>query len=644
MHSLRYAIERKKAGDASERQNKKLSILYEVALTIGKSVDLKNVLDDVLDRIISFMGVDAGVIYLVKEDRLELIPVAFRNLSQPVVKDLCENRVKVGECVCGTIAQCDKEVIILEKASLDPRFTRSVVKQENMEFYAGLPIKAGNRVVGVLCVITHSPYTPDEELLDILRAVTQPIGLAIEHKRSEEDLQSSENRFRGIASTALDALILIDNDGMVSFWNDAATKIFGYTAEEMTGKYLHSFVVPDRYKADFEKGFEKFRTTGKGPFIGKTYEVEAIRKGGAEFSVELSLSALKLKGKWNAIGIVRDITERKRLEEEIRHMAHHDPLTDLPNGRLFREILAVELAQANRNEKKLAILFLDLDRFKEINDTLGHDVGDELLKQVGARLRSNVRRSDTLARIGGDEFNMILADVARAEDVADIASKIVQSFSRPFTLDSHEFLITTSIGISIYPDDGDDIDTLLRYADIAMYYAKEYGRNNYQFYNPSINVRSLERIRLESSLRRTVERSELIMHYQPLIDINSRRIVSAEALARWQHPEMGLLKPERFIPLAEETGFISAIDEWALRRVCEQIREWSDAGFDAPSVTVNISARQFQSPELVREGRPSPAGDGHIPESAGDRDYGEHRDEECGADGPAVTGFDKDGS
>ncbi len=599
IRSIRYAIERKRAGETLERESKKLAILYEVALTIGKFTDLKTILNDALDRIISFMGVDAGVIYVINEDTMEMLPVAFRNLSAPVVKDLCENKVKVGECVCGSIAQCDKEVIILEKASLDPRFTRGVVKQENMEFYAGLPIKARNKVVGVLCVITHIPYTPDGELLDILRAVTQPIGLAIEHKRSEEDLQYSESRFRGIASAALDALILIDNDGMISFWNDAATKIFGYTTGEMAGKYLHSFIMPDRYKADFEKGFEKFRTTGKGPFIGKTYEVEGIRKGGAEFPMELSLAALKLKDKWNAIGIARDITERKRLEEEIRHMAHHDPLTDLPNRRLFREIVAVELAQAVRNGKKLAILFLDLDRFKEINDTLGHEVGDELLKQVAVRLRSNVRRSDTLARIGGDEFNMILADVARAEDVAEIAAKIVQSFRRPFIMGPHEFLITTSIGISIYPDDGDDIDTLLRYADIAMYYAKEYGRNNYQFYNPTINIRSLERIRLESSLRRTVERSELIMHYQPLIDINSRRIVCAEALARWQHPEMGLLEPERFIPLAEETGFISAIDEWALRSVCGQIKEWTDSGFHPPCITVNLSGRQFQNPELV---------------------------------------------
>ncbi len=255
IRSIRYAIERTRAGDALERQNKKLSLLYEIALTIGKSLDLKTILDDVLDRIISFMGVDAGVIYVINEDTMEMLPIAFRNLSAPVVKDLCENEVKVGECVCGTIAQCDKEVIIPEKASLDPRFTRVVVKQENMEFYAGLPIKARNKVVGVLCVITHTPYTPDEELLDILRAVTQPIGLAIEHKSSEEDLQNSESRFRGIASAALDALILIDNDGMVSFWNDAATKIFGYTSGEMTGKYLHSFIMPSQYKSDFDERF-----------------------------------------------------------------------------------------------------------------------------------------------------------------------------------------------------------------------------------------------------------------------------------------------------------------------------------------------------------------------------------------------------
>ncbi|HEX8949777.1 MAG TPA: EAL domain-containing protein, partial [Dissulfurispiraceae bacterium] len=299
------------------------------------------------------------------------------------------------------------------------------------------------------------------------------------------------------------------------------------------------------------------------------------------------------------VHVARDITERKRLEEEIRHMAYHDTLTGLPNKRLFKDIVNVELAQASRNRKKLAFMFLDLDRFKEINDTLGHEAGDHLLKEVAARLRKTIRASDTLARIGGDEFNMILSDIAQEEDVTVIVRKILSSFQEPFTVDGHELYITTSIGVSIYPDDSGDVEVLLRYADIAMYHAKEHGRNNYQFYSPSINFRSFERIRLENMLRRAVEHGELEMHYQPQVDIKTRRVVCAEALVRWRHPELGLLKPDHFIPLAEGMGFITAIDEWVLRTVGAQIRSWLDMGLPPVCVSVNLSAKEFLNPALT---------------------------------------------
>ena len=249
--------------------------------------------------------------------------------------------------------------------------------------------------------------------------------------------------------------------------------------------------------------------------------------------------------------------------------------------------------------EKLAILFLDLDRFKEINDTLGHDVGDELLKQAAGLFRETVRASDTVARIGGDEFNIILADIVRPEDVSDIAQKIIKRFRSPFSISGNELNVTTSIGISVYPDDSTEIDTLLRYADIAMYHAKESGRNTFRFYNPAINVRSIERIRLENMLRRSIDMGELVIYYQPQIDIQSKRMTCAEALVRWQHPEKGFLTPDRFLAQAEETGFITEIDEWALKTVCAQVRSWIDSGLPPVCVTVNLSARQFEKPDLV---------------------------------------------
>lgn len=298
-------------------------------------------------------------------------------------------------------------------------------------------------------------------------------------------------------------------------------------------------------------------------------------------------------------GMSRDITEHKKMEEEIRHMAHHDALTDLPNRPLFSDILALEMAQARRNRKKMALLFLDLDRFKDINDTLGHEVGDHLLKEVARRLRETIRESDTVARIGGDEFNILLADVIRVEDISDIAGKIISRFRTPFLISGRDLYVTTSIGISIYPDDSVESEALLRYADMAMYHAKERGRNTYQFYNPAINIRSIERMRLENMLRRSIERHELVLHYQPQINILSKEMVRAEALVRWQHPERGLLPPHEFLPFADETGFITEIDDWALKTVCEQMRSWLNSGMANMCITVNLSSRQFQRPGLA---------------------------------------------
>ena len=263
---------------------------------------------------------------------------------------------------------------------------------------------------------------------------------------------------------------------------------------------------------------------------------------------------------------------RKIMEEQMRHMAHHDALTGLSNRRLFMNIARVELAQARRNDRKAGILFLDLDRFKEINDTLGHEAGDELLKEVAGRLKGVMRESDTISRVGGDEFNILLADITHTEAIATICRKIMESFRAPYIVAGHDLQVSPSIGISVFPDDGENMEALLRYADIALYYAKEHGRNNYQFYNQAINLQSIERMKLEGRLRQTLERGELAVYYQPQVNIRSRQMVCAEALVRWKHPERGLLEPKQFIPAAEDIGFITAIDEYVMRTACAQFK------------------------------------------------------------------------
>lgn len=291
--------------------------------------------------------------------------------------------------------------------------------------------------------------------------------------------------------------------------------------------------------------------------------------------------------------------ERKRAEETIRHQAYHDALTRLPNRLLFQDRFAQALARAHRSKEMLAMLFLDLDRFKTINDTLGHMIGDQLLQAVSERLSNSLREGDTVARLGGDEFMIMLTGIRHAEDAAKVARKVLQEIRPPFHVQEHELNITTSIGISLYPQDGLDADTLVKNADVALYRAKDSGRDNYQHYLPSMNAQAYERLTLENSLRRALERGEFVLHYQPQIDVPSGTIVGMEALVRWQHPDGRLLLPNEFIPLTEDTGLIIPLSEWVLRTACKQMREWQTMALPSFRVSVNLSARHFQQQDLV---------------------------------------------
>ena len=297
--------------------------------------------------------------------------------------------------------------------------------------------------------------------------------------------------------------------------------------------------------------------------------------------------------------LIQDLEERKRVEQSIRHMAHHDALTGLPNRALFRDRLTHAMAQADRYHQILAVLFLDLDRFKAINDTLGHNVGDELLKLTAERLRSCIRDCDTVARLGGDEFTIIVDDIVEIQDAAVVAQKILDTISQPFNLHGHEVFISVSIGLTLYPNDDENADNLLRNADSAMYRAKEYGRNNFQFYVADMNVKARERLMLESQLRRALDRNEFTLYYQPRVNLFSGRVIGAEALLRWRHPDMGLVPPAQFIPILEDTGMIIPVGEWVLHQASQQNRIWQDLGLPRIRMAVNLSVRQFVQKELA---------------------------------------------
>jgi diguanylate cyclase (GGDEF)-like protein len=308
--------------------------------------------------------------------------------------------------------------------------------------------------------------------------------------------------------------------------------------------------------------------------------------------------------------LVREIGERKSAEQRLGHLAHHDGLTGLPNRILFNDRLSQALIEATRHERLAAVLFLDLDRFKTINDTLGHEVGDQLLKAVAGRLSECLRAGDTVARLGGDEFALILPDIAHVDNVSRIAEKIQSSFGRPFHIGRRDLFVTASIGITLYPFDDNNIDGLLKNADIAMYRAKEHGRNNYQYYTAEMNAKALERLTMENQLRHALDRDELVLHYQPQVDLTSGEICGVEAMLRWQHPEFGLVRPDQFISLAEETGLIVPIGEWVLATACAQNQAWRAAGLKSVSIAVNLSPRQFNQPDFPGTVRRLLAGSG----------------------------------
>lgn len=411
-----------------------------------------------------------------------------------------------------------------------------------------------------------------------------------ERKRLEED----RARLAAIVESSDDAITATDADGTITSWNAGAEKIFGFSAGEAKGMHLSFLAAPER-KDEIVRLHRSIRRDEQVTHFDTVH----VRKDGRQINVSLTMSPIK-----NADGaivgtscIARDVTERTEMEETIKHQAQHDTLTDLPNRKLFMDFLALELAQARRNRKNLAVLFLDLDHFKQINDTLGHAAGDLLLQAVAQRLRRCVRESDTVARIGGDEFNVLMPDLAQSFDVGTVVGKIMAVFQTPFLLEHQEISATTSVGISMFPEDGDSCEDLVQKADSAMYVAKQSSGNSYQFYNDEINKRTVNRQKMERLLRQAVPNQELELLFQPQVRIDNGEIVGAEALLRWRHPEEGLLEPSRFMGVAEETGAIVAIGEWVIRSACAQMKRWQGKGYRFP-VAVNLSNRQFHQPNL----------------------------------------------
>ena len=423
-----------------------------------------------------------------------------------------------------------------------------------------------------------------------------------ERTQAEAALRESELRFRSLVQSSPNAIISADRKGSIVSWNRGAQDTFGYKEEEVLGKPM-ALLMPERYRDAHQRGLERFGATGESRVIGRTIELHGLRKDGSEFPLDLSLATWKTAEGIFYSGIIRDITERKAFEEHLAHQAFHDSLTNLPNRPLFMNRLEQALARMHRGHKPLAVLFLDLDHLKVVNDSLGHRVGDQLLTSVGERLQACLRPEDTVARFGGDEFVILLEEITDLIDAIRVAERIAERLQGPLTLEGYEVVTTASIGIVLSSSDYNRPDDLLRAADLAMYQAKNRGRARYEIFDPSLNERARQRLELGTDLRQAIERGEFRVYYQPVLALETGRISEVEALVRWEHPRRGLSLPGEFIPLAEETGLIVPIGQWVMEEACRQARVWQTRyPSDPPLVMcVNLSARQFQQPTLVED-------------------------------------------
>lgn len=442
-----------------------------------------------------------------------------------------------------------------------------------------------------------SSITNDKDLIHELRVHQVELEMQNEELRNAQiKIEESRARYADLYDFAPVGYFTFDRHGRIIEVNLTGAKQVGVERSFVAGKPFFLFVTPE-FRRLFHSHIQNVFTTN----TRQSCEIKLVKKDGTSFHVSIeSIPSWDTGGDVTQCrSAITDISEHKRLEEKIKRMAYYDALTDLPNRVLFNDRLTVAIAHAHRNRGMLAVLFLDLDRFKIINDTMGHTVGDQLLQDIANRLKTYMREEDTIARLGGDEFSLLLPEISHEEDVRHIAYKILGAFKCPWMAGGQEFYITASMGIALYPNDGGDAEILIKNADIAMYHAKEQGRNCYQFYIPSMYTKYSEKMMLESNLRRALDCEEFVVYYQPLVDLFTGRIVSMEALVRWQHPIRGLLFPEEFLFLSENISFIIFIDELVLYTVCSQIKAWQDAGFQSLCVAVNLSAHTFHQEKFL---------------------------------------------
>lgn len=499
-----------------------------------------------------------------------------------------------GRGACGSAAQSGERVIV-EDIAHDPRWRgfHELAARAGVRACWSVPFKdPAGQVLGTFASYHDTPHTPDQDEIDLVEEFARITALAVQKVRAEAALRQSSAVFE----STRDGVVITTLEPRIVAVNPAYTEITGYRADEVIG-LNPSLLRSGRH----DRAFYQAMWAGLKQLGYWQGEVWNRRANGEVYPQWLTLSTVRDEAgePSHYVGVFTDLTQLKRSEQQLEHLTHYDPLTDLPNRLLVQSRLEHAIDQARRHRSRVGVLFVDLDRFKNVNDSLGHPVGDALIQAVATRLRGGLRDEDTVARLGGDEFLVVIEDLESADAAASVASKLTRLVQEPFQVgDGQEVIVSASIGVSLYPDDGDSATGLIQHADAALYQAKARGRDSFCFYSSALTAAVSEHMQMEMGLRRALERGELLIHYQPLVSLDGGP-VGAEALLRWQPPGEGLVRPDRFIPLAEETGLIVPIGAWVLREACRQARAWLDAGLELGTVSVNLSVRQFHERNLV---------------------------------------------
>lgn len=502
-----------------------------------------------------------------------------------------------GQGSCGTAAALG-EMVVVEDVQTHPYWERyrAIAREAGLRACWSVPFKdADGSVLGTFAAYFSEPRAPEGEELELVQEFARITGLAVQKVRAETALRQSSAVFE----STRDGVIITTLEPRIVAVNPAYSEITGYARDEALGRNP-SFVKSGRHGRQFYQSmWESLKTLGfwQG-------EVWNRRKNGEIYPQWLSIGTVRdERGEaTHYVGVMTDLTQLRRSEQQLERLSHYDPLTDLPNRLLLQSRLEHAIEQARRHHDRAAVLFVDLDRFKNVNDSFGHPAGDELLRAIAVRLRGGLRNEDTLARAGGDEFVVVLESLQSADVAASVAQKLIRLVQQPFVLSrGQEVIVSASVGVALYPDDGETVTELNQHADVALYQAKETGRGTFCFHSAALTRRVNEHLQLEMRLRRALERGELMLHYQPLVSLQPGQPVRAEALLRWQPPDEDMVPPARFIPLAEEAGLVVPIGDWVLREACRQARTWVDAGLNFGGVSVNLSTLHFRQAGLVGE-------------------------------------------